>query len=69
MGNALTYVVVIDGQIVGSWRRTLDKEAVTVEISPFRRLTKAEQRVVATAAQHYGKFLGMRAVIDKLTDK
>ena len=69
MGNALTYVVVIDGQIVGSWRRTLNKEAVTIEISPFRRLTKAEQRVVATAAQHYGKFLGMRAVIDKLTDK
>ncbi len=57
MGNALTYVVVIDGQIVGSWRRTLNKEAVTIEINPFRRLTKAEQRAVATAAQRYGEFL------------
>ncbi len=57
MGNALTYVVVIDCQIVGSWRRTLDKEAVTIEINPFRRLTKADQRAVATAAQRYGEFL------------
>jgi hypothetical protein len=63
MGNALTYVVVIDGQIVGSWRRTLDKEAVTIEISLFRRLTKAEQRAVAAAAQHYGKFLEKPVVI------
>jgi hypothetical protein len=69
MGAALTYVVVIDGQIVGSWRRMLNKEAVNIEIHPFRKLTKAEQRAVATAAQRYGEFLGMRAVIDKPTGK
>ncbi len=63
MGAALTYVVVINGQIVGSWRRTLTKETVTVEINPFRRLTNAEQRAVALAAQRYGEFLGMRVII------
>ncbi len=63
MGGALTAVVVIDGQIVGSWRRTLNKEAVTVEINPFRQLTKAEQRAVAWAAQRYGEFLKKSAVI------
>lgn len=63
MGNALTYVMMIDGQIVGGWRRTLTKETVTVEINPFRRLTKAEQRAVAMAAQRYGEFLGLRALI------
>ncbi len=63
MGAALTYVVVVNGQIVGSWRRTLAKETVTVEVDPFRRLTKAEQRAVAVAAQRYGEFLGLRAII------
>ncbi|HTP07935.1 MAG TPA: winged helix DNA-binding domain-containing protein [Anaerolineae bacterium] len=57
MGAALTYVIVIDGQIVGSWRRTLNKEAVIIEINPFRPLTKVEQRAVAKAAQRYGEFL------------
>ena len=57
LGNALTAVVIVDGQIVGSWRRTLAKEAATIEISPFRRLTKAEQHAVAAAAQRYGEFL------------
>jgi hypothetical protein len=69
MGAALTYVMMIDGQIVGSWRRTLNKETAAIEINPFRRLTKVEQRAIATAAQRYGEFLGMRAVISKTTDK
>lgn len=63
MGAALTYVVVIDGQIVGSWRRTLDKEAVVIEINPFKRLAKAEQRAVAAAAQRYGRFLEKHVVM------
>lgn len=57
MGNALTAVIVIDGQIVGSWRRTLGKQAVTIELNPFRRMTKAEQRSIGVAAQRYGEFL------------
>ncbi len=57
MGNALTAVVVVDGRIVGSWRRTLNKEAVTIEINPFRSLTKAEQRAVIAAVNQYSEFL------------
>jgi DNA glycosylase AlkZ-like len=57
MGNALTAVVVVDGQIVGTWRRTLNKETVVVEISSFTQLTKAEQRSVVAAAQRYSEFL------------
>jgi hypothetical protein len=63
MGNALTAVIVINGQIVGSWRRMLDKDTVTIELNPFRRLTKAEQRAVAAAAQRYGEFLGLPVIL------
>lgn len=63
MGNALNAIVVIDGQIVGSWRRTFNKETAVVEINPFKRLTKAEQRAIAAAAQRYGEFLEKLVVI------
>jgi hypothetical protein len=57
MGNALTAVVVVDEQIVGTWRRTLQKDAVVVEIDYLTRVTKPQLRAVATAAQRYGEFL------------
>jgi hypothetical protein len=63
MGNALTAVVVIDGQIVGVWKRTLGKEAVAITIDYLTHVTKAQIRTVAAAAQRYGEFLGKRAVI------
>jgi hypothetical protein len=69
MGNALTAVVVVAGQIVGTWKRTLSKQEVTIQIDYLSHVTKAQTRAVATAAQRYGEFLGMQAVIDKPTDK
>ncbi len=57
LGNALTAIIVVAGHIVGSWRRTIGKETVTIELQPFRELTKAERRAIEIAAQRYGDFL------------
>ena len=57
MGNDLSYIIVIDGQIVGSWKRELRRDVVVIETNLFRRLTKAENRAVSMAAQRYGDFL------------
>jgi hypothetical protein len=56
LGNALNYIIVVDGQIVGTWKRTLTRNSVVIEAHPFRRLTRVEQRAVAGAAQRYGTF-------------
>ena len=56
MGNALQNVIVIDGRVVGTWRRTLGKGVVEVELNPFRELTGA---AVKAAAQRLGEFLGL----------
>jgi len=61
MGNALTAVVTIDGQIVGTWKRTIGKGAVDVVVSPLRKLTRAESKAIDAAANRYGKFLGLPA--------
>lgn len=57
MGNALQYLIVVDGLIAGTWRRTLIKSMAIVETNLFRKLTESEDRAVAAAFQRYGEFL------------
>jgi len=61
MGNALTYILVIDGQIAGTWRRTLRRGVVSLEVQRYRALSEAEEEALAEAARRYGDFLGLRA--------
>jgi len=63
LGNALSYIVVVDSQIVGTWKRTLGKGAVVIETDLFTRLTKAQNRAVGAAAQRYGDFLQRPVVL------
>jgi hypothetical protein len=59
-GDARTaHIVVIDGQVVGGWKRTLGRKDVIVELHLLTRLTKAEERAVSSAAEAYGRFLGL----------
>jgi hypothetical protein len=63
--NDLSYVILIDGQIIGTWKRTLRKDAVVVAINPFNLLTQAEDRAIALAAQRYGDFLKLPVIITR----
>ncbi len=63
MGNALAYIVVVDGRIVGTWRRALRKDSVVIEIAPFAPLTRAQNRAVAAAADRYASFLSRSAIL------
>jgi hypothetical protein len=55
----LAHVIILDGQLVGGWRRTLTKKAVQVELMLIADLTKAQQNAVDKAANQYGEFLGL----------
>lgn len=59
LGNALTYIVVVDGQVVGTWKRTLRRDRVLIETNIFTQLAKDAQRAVVAAAHRYGEFLGL----------
>ena len=63
MGNALSYVIVVDAQVVGTWRRTMRTNGVVIETDVFTRLTKAQTRAVSIAARAYGKFFGLPVVL------
>lgn len=59
-GNALMqHVVAIDGQLVGGWRRKLDKTSVVVQLDLLTQITEAERRNVAAAARRFAEFVGL----------
>lgn len=58
-GNAL----VISGQIVGGWRRTLAGRSVVIEPKALIGLSEAERRAVGVAARKFGRFRGLPARI------
>src|SRR4026208_2614736 len=60
---AFDNLIVIDGMLVGSWKRTLSKREVSIETNFNTRLTKAEERAVAAAVAEFGKFLGLSPVL------
>jgi hypothetical protein len=57
LGNALTAIVVVNGQVVGTWKRTLKKDAIVIETDIFATLTNAEGQAVAKAIDQYATFL------------
>lgn len=57
----------VDGRIVGTWRRTLQRDSVVVEIAVLRKLTREERRAVSESAEHYGDFIGKNALVEIMT--
>jgi hypothetical protein len=56
-------VIAIDGVITGSWKRTISKKAVSIEVKPFRVLTEAQEQATQAASARYGVFLGLPVVL------
>ncbi len=58
-GGMIQAIAVVDGQVVGTWRRTLRKGGVAVELEPFERIKPTAKRGLEEAAQRYAEFLRM----------
>lgn len=51
--------IVVDGEIVGTWRRTLRANDVEVVVQPWTALSAAAHRGVRRAADRYAAYLGV----------
>jgi hypothetical protein len=61
-GSALiAHIVIVGGQLVGGWRRRLEKSHVEVTLDLLTRLPAAEQDLIAAAALRFGRFVGLPA--------
>ncbi len=56
-------ILLVDGLVVGVWKRTLKRDSVIVEISPFRELAKAETHNLQQAAERYAGFVGKKLTL------
>jgi hypothetical protein len=60
-GGMLGACIVCDGRVVGIWRRTLGRAAVTVEQTLFGRAPAARTRAIGLAVERYAAFVGRAA--------
>ena len=51
--------VVVNGEIVGTWRRVAKTKVVQITAEPFGTLTAGTRRAFERAAQTYGDYLGL----------
>ena len=58
--DILSSVIVLNGQVVGLWKRTLTKNAVFVNLSLFTPFNTAERQAIDVAIEHYAAFLDLR---------
>ena len=64
LANDLTNVVLVDGRIMGTWKRAIDKRRATVTLRPLRALDPEEMDAVAAAANRMGAFLDLPVTLD-----
>jgi Winged helix DNA-binding domain len=64
-GNGMfSPTIVLYGRVAGTWKRTLKRDAVAIEASPFSPLSKADKQKLATVVESYGNFLDMAVSFD-----
>jgi hypothetical protein len=63
-GAVLGPTVILDGQAAGTWKRTLKRDSVSIELSLWTTLKRVEQHALEEAAQRYGEFLGLPAAVE-----
>ena len=50
-------VVIVNGRVEGTWKRTLEKGRVVIRLEPFDRPSKQRLRMIQEASERYGTFL------------
>ena len=57
------HTIVMDGRVVGTWKRTLKKAEVLLDATIFAAMGMAEKHAVEGVVKRYGEFLGRVASI------
>jgi hypothetical protein len=58
-GGVLSPTIVVEGRVVGTWKRTFKKDTVIVRVNLFASLSEAEDRALSAAVERYSRFVGM----------
>ena len=62
-GGMLPGTIVIGGKVVGTWKRTIKKGSVIIDIHPFKGFSPVEDAGLVSAGKRLGEYLGLEAVL------
>lgn len=63
-GNGMFLSTVVrDGSVVGTWKRTIKKQTVAIEIIPFASFSDTDRQLIQEKANAYGAFVGLAAEV------
>jgi hypothetical protein len=62
-GGRLGMCVVLDGRVIGTWRRTLARADAAIEIDLFEAVARRSHPAIITAAERYASFVGLKASV------
>jgi hypothetical protein len=57
--NGFSPTIVLDGQVVGLWKRTYKKSQVVFETTMFKPVNASGREAITRAAEHYATFYGV----------
>jgi hypothetical protein len=64
VNGVFAYTMILDGQVVGTWKRTFRKGAIEISFLPFEPLPDFASQAFDAAALRYGEFLGMAVKVE-----
>jgi hypothetical protein len=56
-------VAILDGQVAGHWKRTLNRDTVAFEVALYEPFDDAQAKALQAAADRHGEFLGLTATV------
>jgi hypothetical protein len=59
-------VIVADGEVVGTWRKSIKNGTATITASPFAPLPQHRQDQLVSATKRYARFLGLASQLELL---
>lgn len=59
--------VIIDGKVVGLWRKVIRKSDVVISLAPFEPLSQSDLGLLEAPAKRYGDFLGLPVSVNVQT--
>jgi hypothetical protein len=60
----IAHIVVLDGQVIGGWRRTISRTGITITTDLLVKLSEPEQAALMSAAADYGRFMARPVSVD-----
>ncbi len=64
MGNALTGVIILEGQIAGTWKRVIQKDGIVITLNPLRKFSSGEVKTLEHTTDRYSRFLDLKCMVE-----